>query len=348
LLCCVERGALVNGLVAGEGARGRGLFATHNVEAGHLLLRVPLALGLREPHEPPPSLARENWYSRLAFALLQERALGDSSPFAEYLATLPEHVAGTPLLDDEAMCKSWPYPPAYRYAAEMRQEVTGAFERLSAQLVCTELRFSEAVAVVLSRAYRIAPDKFMLIPAADLLNDGGESAVNCRWELCDDTIAVSSTRPLCAGAEALISYGHQRSESFWIFYGFVGCDSPHDDVVLFESLGHLRAWHAARKGAECDNAAVEWSPERQLRLRADGRLDVRMLDALTALSGDAMADVRLRCLEIKCALEAGMVGGPSDALLVQKHRILCRLLASNAGAGASPPVFLPGSSELAL
>lgn len=98
LLCCVERGALVNGLVAGEGARGRGLFASRNVEAGERLLCVPLALGLREPHELPPSLARENWYSRLACTLLQERALGSSSPFVSYLATLPEHIGGSPLL----------------------------------------------------------------------------------------------------------------------------------------------------------------------------------------------------------------------------------------------------------
>ena len=71
----------------------RGLFAAAPIQAGDLLLVVPLSLALTDcDTQPTDSMSDAFWGLRLAARLLQERAKGASSLWAPYLATLPASV----------------------------------------------------------------------------------------------------------------------------------------------------------------------------------------------------------------------------------------------------------------
>ena len=92
------------------------------------MLRLPLEMGICDQQEGHPADAWEMmssapWGVRLACRLLQERAKGDSSEWAPYLALIPPAVPGSPLLYSEEEVLALQYPPAVAEAKEMRQAV---------------------------------------------------------------------------------------------------------------------------------------------------------------------------------------------------------------------------------
>lgn len=190
---CVSRGATGSGLSVrlpdGTG-RGRGLETSRAIAEDEPVLSLPLAMGIcdeRDGHPPDAwaTMANAPWGVRLACRLLQERAKGDRSEWAPYLALVPSRVPGSPLLfsDDEVL--SLQYPPAVSEAREMRDAVNRWHAKLAEECpgalagadVCA---FKDAVSVVHSRTYGVASGDSgegyfrALLPLADLLNHAGD------------------------------------------------------------------------------------------------------------------------------------------------------------------------------
>ena len=153
------------------------------------MLRLPLEMGICDYQDGHPEDAWETmsnapWGVRLACRLLQERAKGDDSEWAPYLALIPDAVPGSPLLYSEDEVLALQYPPAVAEAKEMREAVSTwhakLMEECPSALAGADLDgFKAAVSVVHSRTYGIASAEGQgyfraLLPLADLLNHGGD------------------------------------------------------------------------------------------------------------------------------------------------------------------------------
>jgi hypothetical protein len=196
---CVERGATGSGLsvrLPDDTNKGRGLEASRDIEVDEAVLALPLQMGICDSQEghPPESwetMSNAPWGVRLACRLLQERAKGDASEYAPYLALVPHSVPGSPLhwTDDEVL--GLQYPPAVTEAKEMRDAVRKwhgiLLETCPTSLGGSEAdahadyeAFASAVSVVHSRTYGVASGASgegyfrALLPLADLLNHGGD------------------------------------------------------------------------------------------------------------------------------------------------------------------------------
>lgn len=154
------------------------------------MLRLPLEMGICDYQDGHPAEAWEvmsnaPWGVRLACRLLQERAKGEDSDYAPYIALIPESVPGSPLMWTDDEVASLQYPPAVAEAREMRDAVETWFGKLSTEapvaLAGANLdAFKSAVSVVHSRTYGVASSGTgegyfrALLPLADLLNHGGD------------------------------------------------------------------------------------------------------------------------------------------------------------------------------
>ena len=189
---CVERGATGSGLsvrLPDASNKGRGLEASRDVAVDEPVLSLPLEMGICDAQEghPPESwetMMNAPWGVRLACRVLQERAKGEDSEYAPYLALVPASVPGSPLLYAEEEVVGLQYPPAVAEAREMRDAVRKWHETLSAQCPSALAgadhdAFAAAVSVVHSRTYGVAGEQNQgyfraLLPLADLLNHAGD------------------------------------------------------------------------------------------------------------------------------------------------------------------------------
>ena len=158
-------------------------------QKGEPVLRLPLEMGICDYQEGHPADAWETmsnapWGVRLACRLLQERAKGEDSEWAPYLALIPDEVPGSPLLYTESEVIALQYPPAVAEAKEMREAVYTWHAKLvkecpSALAGADYDAFRAAVSVVHSRTYGVASSAGQgffraLLPLADMLNHGGD------------------------------------------------------------------------------------------------------------------------------------------------------------------------------
>ena len=189
---CVERGATGSGLsvrLPDESNKGRGLEASRDIAVDEPVLSLPLEMGICDVQEGHPPEAWETmmnapWGVRLACRVLQERAKGEASDYAPYLALVPASVPGSPLLYAEDEVVGLQYPPAVAEAREMRDAARKWHAILSEECPSALAgadydAFAAAVSVVHSRTYGVAGEKGegyfrALLPLADLLNHAGD------------------------------------------------------------------------------------------------------------------------------------------------------------------------------
>ena len=148
-----------------ESNKGRGLEASRDVAVDEPVLSLPLEMGICDAQECHPPEAWETmmnapWGVRLACRVLQERAKGEDSEYAPYLALVPVSVPGSPLLYDEKEVVGLQYPPAVAETREMRDAVKKWHGILSekcpsALAGADHDAFAAAVSVVHSRTYGV-------------------------------------------------------------------------------------------------------------------------------------------------------------------------------------------------
>ena len=72
----------------------------------------------------------------------------------------------------------------------------------------------------------------------------------CRWDIVNASsqweMHVLATRPISEGEELFLSYDERENDYFFVQYGFVPMQNPHDMVELFASAQDARAWCASQ------------------------------------------------------------------------------------------------------
>ncbi|KAG2489899.1 hypothetical protein HYH03_011701 [Edaphochlamys debaryana] len=196
-------------------------------------------------------------------------------------------------------------------------------------------RLAAAAAAGVPPAASPGGDLRMLVPLVDMMNHAGPSrscafhrgdrngsgggapaAANARWELRPPAahgggdgwrLAVVTVTDVAAGDELFLCYDERGSnDAFALHYGFVPDLNPNDDVILYDSMYDMLAWHREEYGsvygeAGYDSAAVDKlyreaaeatktaaeaagaAMEDPVRLRTGGSLCPRLAAALARL-----------------------------------------------------------------
>ena len=243
-----EHGGVVHSdVIIDQGNRGRGVFASEDLEGGSLLCRVPEKLLITERlAEASLTYGQELRLAASEFSaapglllitafLLEERA-GDEncqSFFAPYFRVLPKELLTSPVC--------WPeghWLQSMIKGSHLERQVRAKKHSLGLEFallqscapgagVLTWKDFLWARCIVASRAYSLGSQR-CLVPWADLLNHGTASEVCARYRLENDlNPAVYGDFVMCfskmvqKGDELLQSYGEKPNASLLLDYGFV-------------------------------------------------------------------------------------------------------------------------------
>ena len=245
----------------------RGLYAREAIPAGSELLLVDekfMITSERVAGHPHVIAAIEaldgaeiNYPKSSLFTifLLAERAAGDASAFAPYIASLPMSLAGSPYFWDDG-------------SEEMRLLVgTSLPSKIAEARVDTRFDYALIVekypifgelhsladwewayACVSSRVFNVEIDGAntrALVPVADLFNHGRESTVTWFFDSTRRTFTIPSTRNIQKGSEIILSYGQKSNSDLLLHYGFTVDDNSDGQSLqvyntLRLSLGDVR------------------------------------------------------------------------------------------------------------
>ena len=284
------QGGDVSATRVGVGARGRGLFASRDVHAGEVVLRVPIGAALNDGRGTPP-YPDAPWSVVLAAELLRERARGEDARLCRYVRSLPSETIGFAnsslatgdvfqtrrLLADEAASDE-----LERYDSVVRGSAMAVQDAHSLE----EWRW--AMSLAHSRTFRVdeptasapasssaAPGKTigatrrLMVPYVDLLNHDSRDDVwqcewSCVWDLGggDGAFIVRTTRDVKKGEELVISYGERDDRHFFLFFGFLPDPNPRNAVALFRGLEDAAAWYETLCG-DTEDTKCAWLAARR-------------------------------------------------------------------------------------
>ena len=252
----------------GVGDRGRGLFASRDVEAGEIVLRVPISSALSDGRVDPPYPGAP-WSVVLAAELLRERAKGDDARLSRYVRSLPSETIG--FANSSFASREGAADLVADGAAFDELERYDLLLRGSAAAVREHHAFDDwrwAMSLAHSRTFRVeepAPSgaarktvgatRRLMVPYVDLLNhDSREIEVQCEWSCAwdlgggDGDFVVRATRDVRKGEELVTSYGERDDRHFFLFFGFLPEPNPHNGVALFRGLEEAAVWYEALCG----------------------------------------------------------------------------------------------------
>ena len=263
-----DQGGDVSATRVGVGDRGRGLFASRDVEAGEVVLRVPIECALNDGRAKPPYPGAP-WSVVLAAELLRERAKGDDARLSRYVRSLPSETIGFAnssfasregaadlLADDAAFDELERYDFLLRGSAAAVQK-HHAFEdwRWAMSLAHSRTFRVEEPAPSGDAKKTLGATRRLMVPYVDLLNhDSRETEVQCEWSCVWDLgggggdFVVKATRDVRQGEELVTSYGERDDRHFFLFFGFLPEPNPHNGVALFRGLEEAAAWYEALCG----------------------------------------------------------------------------------------------------
>jgi hypothetical protein len=263
-----DQGGDVSATRVGVGDRGRGLFASRDVEAGEVVLRVPIDCALNDGRAEPPYPGAP-WSVVLAAELLRERAKGDDARLSRYVRSLPSETIGFAnssfasregaadlLADDAAFDELERYDFLLRGSAAAVQK-HHAFEdwRWAMSLAHSRTFRVEEPAPSGDAKKTVGATRRLMVPYVDLLNhDSRETEVQCEWSCVWDLgggggdFVVKTTRDVRQGEELVTSYGERDDRHFFLFFGFLPEPNPHNGVALFRGLEEAAAWYEALCG----------------------------------------------------------------------------------------------------
>eukprot|EP00899_Mesostigma_viride_P018362 jgi/Mesvir1/26527/Mv16182-RA.1 len=317
---------------------GRGLVATRDLRAGEVVLTVPISACLSDEDEKgAPLYEGAFWSIKLAARLLRERAKGDASRWAAYIAHLPQSMA-TPLTFQWESLQAIRYAHAQQLAFELSWMATDAFDRCEGAAIghATREEFDWALQIVHSRTLRLhkggengappgpssSPLMRVLTPGLDLLNHSGDGA-KAVWEViwpstgdgssplpCEGHIQVVVTEDVHAGEQLFISYGARNGDDFFLHYGFVPQNNLMEDCIVFTSLEEAFEWHARTYG---------WVSEPQESIME--RWEAVCLASQSAGSARVGLDVFLKG---GASLKRGSSNAPVQGRLLEEDRIPSR------------------------
>eukprot|EP00793_Prasinoderma_coloniale_P003075 PRCOL_00006542-RA len=316
-----------------EGAAGWGLAAARPVAAGETLITLPRSLALTYgPGSDPALLAmiakvpEELWSVRLALALLAERAKGDASRWAPYIATLPASYPGCPIFWGAEDLKALQYPPLAAQVAKrckfLLDFTKGELDVLGGEGagadpfggVSVDVNgLGWALAATSSRAFRAGgpSQPGACLPLIDMCNHSFDP--NCA--ISGDAksgaagaLSVVTKRAVAEGEPLSLCYGELPNDFLLLDYHFVADANPHDAVELaFDPRMFSAAAQVAQvpePNLKADGSPHPWqlkaleklglTDDRRLLVRAapGKEVDARLVAAARVLAAEREADLQ--------------------------------------------------------
>jgi len=243
------------------GGRGRGLVTTQDAEPGEVLLSVPFTHAFIEEDAVD---AGQPWSCGMALRLLRilgEPEVGEEGgallrPWAE---SLPTRIDTPPIQFSDMELAGCLDGNTVKEARIMRGAHLDGYEAVAATVEAMGLRpedYDWAVSVLHSRCFVLQPSGLHItVPGIDMANHSFEPNAGVRTshspETCQGRSAVEDVceppepepsrfelvageAPIPAGEEVTISYGAWPNDLFFLLFGFVPDNNPHDAVVLFD------------------------------------------------------------------------------------------------------------------
>ena len=292
---------------------GYGLFTDDALAEGAAMVHVPLTLMLTGARAPAGALDHPAITAAiaepdlagilpLALALLRERAAGNSSKWAPYIATMSTETPSYAALADEIKGSDLEVHLARRntldalaasaveqaLGAEMRDGLAWALATVrSRAILLTTQSASETSGGKQNRAHtqrdtRWCPDGDLcpaLVPLMDLLNHQFEDeARTTGTEAWRESYVWRASRHFAAGDEVLWSYGPKPSSALLLSYGFVVDDNPNEAVSVFMNVKKDEPTADARREVLRAAAAQLGSAHQQPQPGADGIVRFRRAD----------------------------------------------------------------------
>ena len=241
----------------------------------------------------------------LSVFLLEEVAKGPSSFFYPYIQLLPQDVAYSPIVWDEAKDEElFQGSHMVRALQQRRKEYRYEYSRGILKVVpeYTDLfsveRFQWARLIVATRAFRIYMNGALtetekstktenaiiaLVPVADLANHRDNAQTEWTYDVNRDAFSMTTTAKIKTGGQVFDSYGHKNNFDFLINFGFTLPNSRNVlyffvlevDFLGIEDIMHERT--TVRIGAVPSWSATEETRVQTLANPTDGFLKKSIL-----------------------------------------------------------------------
>lgn len=242
-----------------DGGSGWGLIAARAASTGDVLVSLPAACQLTYVDEAVSPALRglmsqipaELWGARLGLVLLEERAKGKASRFAEFVDLLPRAFVGVPTFFAADAIQALQYPPVTEEVKRRsRWMLAFASGPLAAAAALQPPPFAGAtvdanalgwaLSAVSSRAFRVrGPDApASMLPLIDIANHCFEPNVAVKPGP-QGSVCLQALTPLSPGEPLLMSYGALPNDFLLMDYGFIIPGNPNDRAALHFTAGLL-------------------------------------------------------------------------------------------------------------
>lgn len=201
---------------------GRGLIATQRIEPGEVVVKVPLKATLRLKHSSEYDFD-DNWAGILARKLHQESLNGLDSPFASYVANLPQEAPLTPCrwnsvqrnnLQNSTFIELIQENSEWRKRQLMNQNVDYAHV----------VDYMKWLDLVCSRTLKGRDGSRQLVPLIDIANHAPSEAGGGHFMVDEEAVyLMAGSRGVNEGQPVTLDYGARNVDDFLLHYGFV----PH-------------------------------------------------------------------------------------------------------------------------
>lgn len=266
----------------------RGVVARRDLADGDVIVRVPEALVVTPERARRSDAGRAMAAAGLGGAsdgaavtawLLAEQG-APSSPWREYLASLPASMRHAPALFDDAELAPLEGTEALALTLAWRAALRDEHARLRAALPgfdVAEGDYLRARLTVGSRLFAMTVDGRAtsgLVPVADMLNHARAADATWSFEETSRSFVVRALNRVAAGAPVHCRYGLRSNTRLFVTYGFALDDNPDDEAAVRVPCGAPLEAHARRLGGELRGgdavflAAATWRVEATRRLFA--------------------------------------------------------------------------------
>ncbi|KAJ7521949.1 hypothetical protein O6H91_19G076300 [Diphasiastrum complanatum] len=239
----------------------RGIVATENINHGETLCILKLAAGLYD-NESSSDTEVDDW-DLAAALLLREKALGDNSRWAPYIAILPTDMP-TPITMESNELEEVQWWPAVRELIQIRQAIKKSYHLLDRQDVAwaSFKEYRWAATMIHSRAFTLPVlddekySHYVMMPYMDMINHHFHYQAD--WisqPIVDGKLEIVARRHLKKGEQLFASFGPRSNDNLFLYYGFILDNNPFDSAKIFPSFNDGVRWFLQVWTTDCIHLA---------------------------------------------------------------------------------------------
>ena len=315
-------------VVAVAGPYGLELRTARTCAAGETLVALPRSAQLSAHLEADLDASARRlraatpadvWSCRLGVSVLVELLRGPSSPFAEYVDSLPRAYS-VPMFWTAPEVAALDYPPLVTQVQKRGRLLaklgTEGYSVAAAPVDTSSLGW--AMAASSSRAFRLGPSETpTLLPLIDMCNHAAAPSAVVVPAKDGAVVLKVGAAPLPEGAEVSLSYGALSNDDLLLDYGFILDDNPNDTVQIAAGADLIDAACAVAGLATLESALGEgpWRAEYLARFgfgqAQGGKAGFGTAVSISARGVDVGLLCALRAVFAPSEAEAARCAGPA-------------------------------------